>query len=81
MPIFSYIAYPENGRTDEMIRELDSFSQCEVKESTNREIVILVTDTKNNDEEEKLQKKLKNVTSLQCLSMVFGHTDSIKEEN
>jgi hypothetical protein len=41
----------------------------------NEEVLILVTDTPDEEKEKELQKKLKELESLQSLGMTFGHTD------
>ena len=41
----------------------------------NKEIVVLVTDTPDEDIERSLQVKLKNLTSLQSLSLAFGYDE------
>ncbi|HIJ78164.1 MAG: chaperone NapD [Desulfobulbaceae bacterium] len=75
MPIFSYLAIPEKNAVDEMCAELEATPHCEVITADKKEVVILVTDTPDNDTEEKLQQQLKNIKSLQSLSMTFGHAD------
>jgi hypothetical protein len=37
--------------------------------------LILVTDTPDEKTEKELQKKLKEIKSLESLGMTFGHTD------
>jgi len=75
MPIFSYIAYPVKGAKDTLFKELSTLHYCDVTPAENGEILILVTDTPDEQQEKFLQKKLKNITSLQSLGMTFGHTD------
>jgi hypothetical protein len=41
----------------------------------NEEVLILVTDTPDEEKEKALHKKLKELKSLQSLGMTFGHTD------
>jgi len=53
---------------------------CEVIPSDNREVVVLVTDTPDEATEDKLQKSLKNLQSLQSLSLAFGYDDKKKKE-
>jgi len=75
MPVFSYLAYPKDGRKKKLIDDLAVLKYCEVMPSENQDILILVTDTPDEVREKELQKKLKQLKSLESLGMTFGHTD------
>ena len=75
MPVFSYLAYPEQGAKEQLLKDLAALDYCEVTPAENEEILILVTDTPDEEKEKGLQKKLKKIKSLQSLGMTFGHTD------
>jgi len=75
MPVFSYLAYPKDGRKKKLINDLAALDYCEVTPAENEDILILVTDTPDEVKEKELQKKLKQLKSLECLGMTFGHTD------
>jgi nitrate reductase NapAB chaperone NapD len=75
MPVFSYLAYPVQGAKEQLIDELTALEYCEVTPAENEEVLILVTDTPNDETEKELQKKLKEIKSLESLGMTFGHTD------
>jgi nitrate reductase NapAB chaperone NapD len=75
MPVFSYLAYPVPGAKDELLNDLAALDYCEATPADNQEILILVTDTPDEDKEKELQKKLKKLKSLESLGMTFGHTD------
>ena len=75
MPVFSYIAYPEQGAKEQLLKDLSELKYCEITPAQNEEILILLTDTPDEDSENKLQKQLKALDSLQSLGMTFGHMD------
>ena len=75
MPVFSYMAYPKLGAKEQLIKDLGALEYCEITPADNEEILILVTDTPDEDQERVLQKKLKHVKSLESLGMTFGHVD------
>ena len=75
MPIFSYLAYPVQGAKEQLVKDLAALDFCEVTPSENEEVLILVTDTPDEDTEKQLQEKLKGLKSLESLGMTFGHTD------
>lgn len=75
MPVFSYLAYPKKGAKNELFDELATLDHCEARLAENENILILVTDTPDEESEKVLQKKLKTIASLESLSMTFGHAD------
>jgi nitrate reductase NapAB chaperone NapD len=79
MPIFSYLAIPTSGAKETLCCSLATLPHCEVIPSDNREVVVLVTDTPDEATEDKLQKSLKNLQSLQSLSLTFGYDDKEKQ--
>ncbi len=72
MPIKSYIAHPQDGEYKELLSALSTLSACDVIPSENEEIAIIVTDTKNDNEDESLQHKINAIKSLKMLSLVSG---------
>jgi nitrate reductase NapAB chaperone NapD len=74
MPIFSYIAYPEKDKKQQLIDDLSCENFCEIKVAQNEEVLILVTDTPDEEANKALQDRIKELDSLQSLSMTFGHT-------
>ena len=75
MPIFSYLAYPVQGAKEQLHSDLAALDFCEVTPAQNEDVLILVTDTPDEETEKKLQEKLKTIKSLESLGMTFGHTD------
>jgi nitrate reductase NapAB chaperone NapD len=75
MPIFSYLAIPNTGARQKLCTELSALEFCQVIPAENEEIVVLVTDTPDEASEKHLQKTLKNLQSLQSLSLTFGYDE------
>ncbi len=75
MPIFSYLALPREGARETLRAELSSLEYCQIIPADNKDLFVLVTDTPDEDIERALQKKLKNIDSLQSLSLTFGCDD------
>lgn len=76
MPIFSFLAYPEKQMKDQLIKDLSCMEYCEVKPSENKDVLILLTDTPDEETNKELMDAIRELKSLQSLSMTFGHTDS-----
>ena len=75
MPIFSYLAYPVQGAKEQLVKDLAALDFCEATPAENEEVLVLVTDTPDEETEKKLQEKLEALESLESLGMTFGHTD------
>jgi nitrate reductase NapAB chaperone NapD len=75
MPVFSYIAYPTPGAKNDLLDSLSQFEECDAIPAQGKEIILLVTDTPDEESEKRLQRKLTKIKSLQSLSMTFGHVD------
>ena len=71
MPICSYLVYPRIGKKEELISHLNDFSECITVNSLNKDIVILVTDTKDDIEENDLQESLKLIPEIQGMALVY----------
>ncbi len=72
MPILSYLVYPREGKKEELISSLQKISSCEIVESINKDVVILLTDTKNDYEEGLIQENLKQVPEIEGMALVYA---------
>mgnify|MGYP001227711617 FL=1 len=72
---FQLSGLPQAGCQKALLNDLTTLDHCEVMVAKNEEILILVTDTADEQKEKELQKKLNKLKSLQSLGMTFGHTD------
>ncbi len=75
MPIISYLATPMQGEKSTLLNRLQSMEHCEAFGADNKDLIILVTDTPNETTEKELQQQLKHLSSLQNLSMAYGHAE------
>ena len=75
MPVFSYLAYPKQGAKQDLLNDLSALDYCEVTPADNQNILILITDTPDEETEKVLQKKLEELKTLESLGMTFGHVD------
>jgi nitrate reductase NapAB chaperone NapD len=75
MPVFSYLAYPKQGAKQDLFNDLSALDYCEATPADNQNILILITDTPDEETEKVLQKKLKSLKTLESLGMTFGHVD------
>jgi len=80
MPIKSYIAFPQANKKTQLIKVLESTTHCEVTPSINKDVLVLVTDTENDQQEEELQRVLDNIEELEHLNLVSGFSDNASIE-
>ncbi|MCF6247922.1 MAG: chaperone NapD [Desulfobacula sp.] len=76
MPIFSFLAYPEANMKEQLIQDISQMQYCEVKVSENEDVLIVLTDTPDEETNKELTNTIKELDSIQSLSMTFGHIDS-----
>ena len=79
MPIKSYLAHPKKGKREELVHSLSKLEECEVILAENNDLIILVTETSNKSQEDKLKEKLETIESLKLLSMVSGFNTTKNE--
>ncbi len=72
MPIISYLAHPQEGKKDELLKALSTMDQCEVIPAENKNLLIVVTDTETDEEQDDLKLRIEAVDSLKLLALVSG---------
>lgn len=72
MPIKSYLAHPQTGKKEQMMTELSGIQNVEIVPGENKDVVIVITDTITDKDEEQLKEKLDGIESMKLLAMVSG---------
>jgi nitrate reductase NapAB chaperone NapD len=72
MPIKSYLAHPHTGRKEHLIAALSILECCDVIPAENENLLIVVTDTDTQEQEDHLKEKIEAIDSLKLLAMVSG---------
>ncbi len=72
MTVMSYIAYPTKLGLEQLCTDLKKINGVDIERSENKEVVIVVTTFESKDEEERIEKELKDLSSLQCLALVYA---------
>lgn len=75
MPVMSYLAYPVRGHAERLAQDLAGLAGVECTPSDRREVLILVTDTPDDQAEERLQERLRAVDGLEALVLVSAFAD------
>ena len=78
MPIKSYLAHPHDGRKNELIKDLSQLVQCEVIPSENENVLVVVTETLDENEDKSLSEQIEAIDSLKLLALVSGFNTPIK---
>lgn len=76
MPIMSYLVWPATNRKDALISALRTMPECEVQPAENHDLLVLVTETENEQKERQFQTQLKNLQDIACLALVSGYSDA-----
>lgn len=79
MPIKSYLVFPHKGKKKTLGEVLGNLSWCEILPAKNKELIVLVTDTKNEKEEEKCLSVLNAIPELDHFSLVSGFEENSKK--
>jgi nitrate reductase NapAB chaperone NapD len=75
MVIKSYLAYPIQGKLMELEEALREIAGCEVIPATNRDLLVLVTESQDEKTEEALVASLRDLPALQALALVSGYNE------
>jgi nitrate reductase NapAB chaperone NapD len=72
MPIKSYLAHPQEGKKEELVKAIANLKYCEVLPAENKEVLVLVTETQTESQDILLKEKLDAIDSLKLLVLVSG---------
>ncbi|MBL7994789.1 hypothetical protein JNM05_05405 [bacterium] len=75
MPVKSYLAYPADGKRDELTRSLQKLPGCEIIPSENTDVIVLITDTPDAEAEKSLEEQLQSMESIKFLTLVSGYEE------
>jgi nitrate reductase NapAB chaperone NapD len=75
MPVMSYLAYPAHGHAERLEQDLALLPGVECTPSEQGEVLILVTDTPDEQAEQGLQDQLRAVEGLEALVLVSAFAD------
>lgn len=72
MPIKSYLAHPQDGKKEVLMEALSKIDNCEVIPAENKDLLIVITDTESQIDDEKIKESIEAIKSLKLLAMVSG---------
>ena len=72
MPIKSYLAHPKEGKKEALKSLLEKIPKCEVLAAENKNVLIIITDTRTEEEDKALNEQLEAIEILQLLALVSG---------
>ncbi|MEP1095623.1 MAG: hypothetical protein ABJG78_10970 [Cyclobacteriaceae bacterium] len=72
MPIKSYILIPNQNELTLLIEEVSVLEGCNVHPAENREVLVLVTETENEEKDKALLGQIEKSKHLQHISLVSG---------
>ena len=72
MPIKSYILHCKEEKKEQLLEKLQKLTNCEVIPAQNKEVIVIVTDTKSEEQDKELYNKLLEMQELKHMSLVSG---------
>jgi nitrate reductase NapAB chaperone NapD len=73
MPVCSYIVHVKENKLPDVSIELETKDECTVYPAQNKEMLILVTETSDDNSEDKLKEKLNEITDIECMALTFAN--------
>lgn len=78
MPIKSYLAHPIEGKKKELQQAISLLNGCEIIPAKNKDVLIVVTETKDDAEDKSLKVSIETIKSLKLLALVSGFNTPLK---
>jgi len=75
MTVQSYLVYPEAGCLETVSRSLAEMPSCEVMQSKNRYMLILITESDSTEAQRTLESRIEELPGIECLALVSGWTE------
>lgn len=75
MPTKSYLAIPKEGKKEILLQDLAQLASCEVISSENKNVLVLLTETLNDQEDKMLFNSINNMENLQLLTLVSAFSN------
>lgn len=73
MPVKSYLIFPKNNKTEDVIKSLSLMDYCDVFPSDDEKIIILITETDNEQTDEELWKELQSNSAIQQINLIAAY--------
>lgn len=75
MAICSYLVIPEEGAARGLARRLAALPGCDVARAENRDLLVLVTETRGPSEQVALRERIEGLDGVRALVLTFGDID------
>ena len=72
MMIKSYLVFPHRGEKEHLQMVLQNLHWCEVTPAENRELLVVVTETNSNEDEEEFLETINSLSGLDHITLVSG---------
>ncbi|MCB1050312.1 MAG: hypothetical protein H6510_08475 [Acidobacteria bacterium] len=76
MAVLSFLAFAKPGRLNDLMRELEPFSNCVATASTTHDVAIVLAETDSDQAIPDLNAALEHLDALQGLALVSGFSES-----
>ena len=72
MPICSYLLTPRQGKLNVVMEALTHLPEVEVYPAEDRELLVIVTETVSQEQEDNLNERMNAIDGIDCLALSFG---------
>lgn len=72
VPTCSYVVFAKTGQKEELVEELSSIPEAELQPAEQENVVLLLTETRDMDDQKRLEDRLDEVESIQVIAQSFG---------
>jgi nitrate reductase NapAB chaperone NapD len=76
VPICSYLVIAQAGEAGALARRLEEIPGCQAVRASNRDVLLLVTETPGVVEEVALRTAIEGLPGLQAVVLTFGELDA-----
>jgi len=77
MPVKSYLVFPHKGKKEQLTQSLAKLQWCDVLPAENKDVLVLVTETNSEQEEESCLDNIKSIPELDHFTLVSGFDEKM----
>ncbi|MEO9806017.1 MAG: hypothetical protein ABJF04_22350 [Reichenbachiella sp.] len=76
MPVKSYLVFPKEGEKNNLVDKLNQLDWCEVLPAQNKDVLVLVTDTLDESDEDNCLNQLNEIQEIKHYTLVSGFEEN-----
>jgi nitrate reductase NapAB chaperone NapD len=73
MPICSYLVHVKEQKLDSVVNQLEHKSECSVFPASNKDLLVLVTETNDDKREMGLTEEINTIEDIECMALTYAN--------